>query len=159
MNVPIDFWGLTAALWARVAIFSHHQYKYNLRHGTSSSVMAEVVKTNGITPLLFWKAPSHRWVTIHTHFRRGSTHAFVSEAYTRDGSVDSNFFLVIWFLDSWPSFTSAHALMLPSNWCLSFCAHVMHAPLSHVTPPFEVPACLIGVCVWLHMEPPIASSH
>jgi len=71
------------------------------------------------------------------------------------GWVGINSFLVIWFLDSWPSFTSAHALMLPSNWCLSSCAHVMHVPLSHVLPPFEVPVCLIGV--WLHMELPIAS--
>jgi len=124
--------------WAHVAIFSHHQYKYNLRHGPSSPVMAKVIKTNDVTPLLFQKVPKHRWFT-HTSVRWGSTHAFVSEAYTRDGLVDSNFFLVIRFLDSWPSFTSAHVLMLPSNWCLSSCAHVLHVPLSHIMHAFEVP--------------------
>jgi len=34
-------------------------------------------------------------------------------------------------LDLWPSFTSAHALRLPFNRCLSFCVHVMHMPLSY----------------------------
>ena len=41
------------------------------------------------------------------------------------GWVGINFFVGALLLDSWPSFTSAHALRLSSNWCLSFCARVM----------------------------------
>jgi len=71
-----------------------------------------------------------------------------------EGCVGINFFLGTQVLHLWPSFTSAHALLLPSNWCPSSCARVMHKPLWHVTPTFEVPAWLIGV--GLHAEPSIA---
>jgi len=86
----------------------------------------EMEATIGVRNPLDLSQPQDSHVYAFPPLRHNPTHFVVTQIVNEywfcsililgdGGLVGINFFLVIRFLDSWPSFTSAHALMLLSN--------------------------------------------
>jgi len=86
----------------------------------------EMEATIGVGNPLDLSQPQDSYVYAFPPLRYNPTHFIVTQIVNEycfcsllilgdGGWVGIYFFLVIWFLDSCPCFTSAHALMLPSN--------------------------------------------